>query len=272
LEAWTTGRDYESYVGRWSRGIAPEFVDWLALEPGAGWLDVGCGTGALSSAIVERAAPSRVVGVDPSIGFLSYAVERRAPARGAVADAHALPLVEAAFDACVSGLVLNFLGDPPRAVGEMGRVVRPGGTVAAYVWDYAEGMQLLRLFWDAVVRLDPDAAELDEGRRFPLANPDALAGLFHEAGLSQVESRGIELETRFASFDDLWSPFLGGQGPAPGYVATLNDERRVELAEELSANLPVAEDASITLRARAWAVRGRSGSESRSFLSGGRGT
>jgi SAM-dependent methyltransferase len=259
LDAWTTGEDYESYIGRWSRGVAREFVDWLELPPDSAWLDVGCGTGALSSAVVEGAAPSRVVGVDPSIGFLSYALERRAPARGAVADAHALPFSGGAFDACVSGLVVNFLAEPARALGEMRRVLRPGGTVAAYVWDYAEGMQLLRLFWDAVVRLDPDAVELDEGKRFPLAKPSALTALFDEDGLTAVETRGIEVETRFASFDDVWSPFLGGQGPAPGYVATLSDERRAELAEELSANLPVAEDASVTLRARAWAVRGRSG-------------
>jgi len=258
-DAWTKGEDYESYVGRWSRGVAREFVDWLEVPGGAAWLDVGCGTGALSAAVIERASPSRSVGVDPSAGFLSYAVQRGAPARGAVADAHALPFSGGAFDACVSALVLNFLGDPPRAVGEMRRVVRPGGTVGAYVWDYAEGMQLLRVFWDAVVRLDPGAAELDEGTRFPLADPDELAALFHEAGLSAVETRGIEVETRFVSFDDLWSPFLGGQGPAPGYVATLNDERQTELAEELSADLPVGGDGSITLAARAWAVRGRSG-------------
>jgi SAM-dependent methyltransferase len=259
VDAWTKGEDYESYVGRWSRGVAREFVDWLALPPDAAWLDVGCGTGALSTAVVERAAPSRVVGVDPSAGFLSYAVGHLAPVRGAVADAHALPFVDAAFDACVSGLVLNFLAEPERGVGEMRRVVRPGGTVAAYVWDYAEGMELLRLFWDAVVRLDPGAAKLDEGRRFPLAKTDTLAELFGRVGLEEVETRGIEVETGFESFEDLWSPFLGGQGPAPGYVATLNDERRAELADALRVSVPVQADGTVPLRARAWAVRGTVG-------------
>jgi hypothetical protein len=139
----------------------------------------------------------------------------------------------------------------------MSRVVRAGGTVAVYVWDYADGMQVMRFFWDAAVALDHAAAELDEGRRFPLCAPSALDALFRDAGLDEVDTRAIDVPTRFRDFDDYWSPFLGGQGPAPGYAAALDDRRRTALRERLEATLPVAADGSIPLTARAWAVRGR---------------
>lgn len=256
-DAWTKGDDYESYVGRWSRAVARRFVDWLSLEPRASWLDVGCGTGALAETILELASPSQVVGVDPSEGFLAHAFVNREPGmvRFATADAHALPFADASVDACVSGLVLNFLDEPARALTEMRRVVRPGGTIAAYVWDYAGGMQFMRMFWDTAVALDPAAADLDEGRRFPIAKPAALAELFTRAGLKSVQTRAIEIETHFLDFDDLWSPFLGGQGPAPVYVESLSDERRAELADSLRARVPVEPDGTIALRAQVWAVR-----------------
>lgn len=256
-DAWTRGGEYESYVGRWSRGVARQFVRWLSAEAPASWLDVGCGTGALAETIVELASPSRVVGVDPSEGFLVHASARMEPdiAAFAVADAHALPFADASFDACVSGLVLNFLDEPAQALDEMKRVVQAGGTIAAYVWDYAGEMQFLRKFWDAAAALDPSAADLDEGRRFQIAKPDALAGLFARAGLNGVETRAIEIETRFLDFDDLWSPFLGGQGPAPGYVASLSEEQRAELADRLRTSVPMEPGGSIALLARAWAVR-----------------
>jgi SAM-dependent methyltransferase len=156
----------------------------------------------------------------------------------------------------VSGLVLNFIPQPDRAVTEMTRVTRSGGVVAAYVWDYAGRMQLIRHFFDAAMALDPNAAELDEGRRFPICQPDALSRLFESAGLHNVEVRPIEVSTVFRDFDDYWSPFLGGQGPAPGYVMSLSDERRAALRERIRAGLPFARDGSIPLVARAWSVRG----------------
>ena len=153
--------------------------------------------------------------------------------------------------------MLNFVPQPPRAIAEMARVVRGGGTVAAYVWDYAGKMELMRYFWDAAVALDPAAADLDEGRRFPICHPAPLAELFAQAGLHTVEVRPIDVPTRFRDFDDYWSPFLGGQGPAPGYAMSLSENRRGALADRIRATLPIAEDSSINLIARAWAVRGQ---------------
>ena len=161
------------------------------------------------------------------------------------------------FDAAVAALVLNFLPQPSRAVAEMVRVVRPGGTVAAYVWDYAGKMELMRYFWDAAIALDTKAFDLDEGRRFPICNPTSLAELFTQNELHAVEARPIDVPTRFRDFDDYWSPFLGGQGPAPGYAMSLSEERRSALRENIKAKLPVGPDGSIDLIARAWAIKGR---------------
>ena len=258
-DRWQSGEPYERYVGRWSRLVAREFVDWLDVGAGARWLDVGCGTGALTGVVLERAEPMSVVGVDSSDGFVSHAKAQvdddRAEFR--VGDARELPVADGEADAAVAGLVLNFVPEPERAVAEMRRVLRPGGLAAAYVWDYAERMQLMRYFWDSAAALDPEAAKLDEGPRFPLCHPDALAALFEGAGLEAVETRSVEVPTVFDDFDDYWSPFLGAQGPAPAYVATLSDDARTELRDELQGRLPVADDGSISLVARAWAVRGR---------------
>ena len=258
-DRWESGDPYERYVGRWSRLVAREFVGWLGVPAGARWLDIGCGTGALTGVVLEQAAPSAVVGVDPSEGFVGHARSRindeRAEFR--VGDARELPVADGECDAAVSGLVLNFVPEPEKAVAEMRRVLRPGGLAAAYVWDYAGRMELMRYFWDAAAALDPGAAKLDEGPRFPLCRPEPLHTLFEGSGLSEVETRPIEVPTVFGDFDDYWSPFLGAQGPAPAYVATLADEARTRLRDELRARLPHGDDGSISLVARAWAVRGR---------------
>jgi SAM-dependent methyltransferase len=174
-----------------------------------------------------------------------------------VGDAQALQIHSASFDVVVSGLVLNFVPEPRRAVAEMARVTRPGGSVAAYVWDYAKKMELMRYFWDAAVSLDPVAFGLDEGHRFPICKPPLLTQLFEDAGLQKVEVRSIDIATRFRDFDDYWSPFLGGQGPAPSYAVSLSDDLRGTLRERIRSSLPIAKDGSIPLMARAWAVRGR---------------
>ena len=251
---WASGDLYEPYVGRWSRLVADRFVAWLRPGAGASWLDVGCGTGALTGTVLAAADPASVLAVDRSRGYLEYARRRVAGAGFGVADGVSLPVRDRSVDRVVSGLVLNFLPDPARAVAEMARVCRPGGVVAVYVWDYAEGMQPIRRFWDAAIALDPGAAELDEGRRFPLCRPDRLAAVF--AGLAGVESTGITVPTRFRDFDDYWTPFLGGQGPAPGYCAGLPDDARQRLRDRLRSTLPTAADGSVPLSARAWAVRG----------------
>ncbi|GLZ29402.1 methyltransferase [Lentzea sp. NBRC 105346] len=240
-DVWAVGNAYERYMGRWSRPVAQEFVRWL---PAAGsWLDVGCGTGVLTALLPNA------TGVDASEGFLVTARERVPGATFLHGDAQALPLPDNSFDAVVSGLTVNFVPDPAAAAAEFARVTR--GLAAAYVWDFAEGMELIRIFWEVAAELDPAAVELDEGRRFPLCRPEKLAELW--AGFRDVEVRAIDVPTTFRDFDDYWSPFLGGQGPAPGYVMSLPEEHRTALKERLRERLG---DGEIRLTARAWAVRG----------------
>jgi SAM-dependent methyltransferase len=256
---WALGGAYERYVGRWSRLVAREFLAWLAVANGRRWLDVGCGTGALSQSILEQGAPSTVIGIDASSGFVDHARGRISDPRASfrVGDAQALPFEDAAFDAAVSGLVLNFVPDPARMVGAMRRVVKPGGVVAVYVWDYAGEMQLMRYFWDAAAALDPTARDLAEGLRFPQCRPEPLAELARAAGLDEVTTRSLDVATTFPDFDDYWTPFLGGQGPAPAYCTSLTEERRAALRERIRAALPIRPDGSVALIARAWAVKGR---------------
>jgi SAM-dependent methyltransferase len=256
-DTWERGSPYERYVGRWSRRVAPPFLTWLGVPAGRRWVDVGCGTGALCAAILDRCAPASVTGVEPSAGFLESAkanlVGRATFHRG---SATAIPLPDASADAVVSGLVLNFVPETHAAITEMMRVTRGGGTIGAYVWDYAGAMQLMRLFWDAAVELDPGAAALDEGRRFPLCRPEPLRELFAGAGLGGAEVTAIDVPTPFADFDDYWQPFLGGQGPAPAYAMSLEEAARARLRDRIRERMPVNADGSIALTARAWAVRG----------------
>ena len=257
-DRWVAGDAYEAYMGRWSRPLARVFVEWLQPNPSAHWLEVGCGTGALTSTICDLCQPASIVACDPSEPLIEHARNNIPDARAsfAMAGAEALPRRDGGFDAVVSGLVLNFLPDPAQAVASIRERLRPGGIVAAYVWDYAEGMECLRCFWDEAVALDPRAADLDEGRRFPLCRPPALASLFRAAGLAQVETHLLEIPTDFATFDDYWTPFLRGTGPAPSYVASLEPPSRELLRERLSRRLHAGSDGRIRLRARAWAVRG----------------
>jgi len=256
-DVWASGDSYEPYVGRWSRRVAAEFLDRLAVEPQRRWLDLGCGTGALTASILDRCVPSEVVGVDRSDGYIAWARKHIHDGRARFVVAEATHLPPGEFDVVVSGLVLNFLPDPGAALAAMRSRV-PEGLVAAYVWDYAGRMELMRHFWDAAVELDPAAADLDEGVRFPLCRPDRLEALWHEIGFTDVATWAIDIPTVFRDFTAYWTPFLGGQGPAPGYALSLDDRRRTELRDRIRAGLPFAEDGSIALTARAWAVRGRS--------------
>lgn len=257
-DGWLAGDAYETYMGRWSRPLARAFVEWLNSAPFAHWLDVGCGTGALTAAICDLGEPASVVGCDPSLPFIEHARRQLPDARASfvVAGADALPRRNGGYDAIVSGLVLNFIPDAKGAVSAIRERLRPGGGFAAYVWDYAEGMEFLRYFWDEAAAFDPGAAALDEGRRFPLCRPPALASLLGAAGFAQVESHALVIPTDFATFDDYWAPFLRGTGPGPGYVASLDPAGRESLRERLRRRLPAADDGRIPLRARAWAVRG----------------
>ncbi|HEX5091688.1 MAG TPA: methyltransferase domain-containing protein [Burkholderiales bacterium] len=255
-DTWERGNPYEQYVGRWSRGIAPQFLSWLGVPSGKRWVDVGCGTGALSAAILDRCSPASVTGVEPSEGFLKTARENLA-ARVTLRQGSAteIPLADGAADVIVSGLVLNFVPEPQAALREMARVTGKGGTIAAYVWDYAGRMELMRHFWDAAAELDPAAAKLDEGVRFPLCQPEALSARFAGAGLKDVEVGALDIPTTFEDFEDYWKPFLGGQGPAPAYTMSLDEAARTRLRDRLAERLPTRPDGSIALTARAWAVR-----------------
>ena len=258
-DVWALGPQYEAYMGRWSRPLAVEVVRCLGLPQGLSWLDVGCGTGALTTALLAGAAPARVLGVDPSAGFVASARAGTSDPRAsfAVGDATALPVPDGDVDVVVSGLVLNFVDEPRAAVAEAARAVRPGGTVAAYVWDHAGGgMQMMRLFWDAAGDLDPEARPLHEAARFPGVLPGPLRAMFTAAGLVQVVVEPVVVPTPFSGLDDVWLPLLGGQGSAPGYVATLDEEARAELREELGRRLPVGPDGVARLTGKAWLARG----------------
>ena len=254
---WEQGPAYERYVGRWSRRVASQFLLWLRVPGGLRWLDVGCGTGALSAAILDTCAPATVDGVEPSEGFLEAAVgELGSRVTFHRADASALPLDDASFDVVVSGLVLNFVPDLDAALAEMSRVAVDDGVVGGYVWDYAGRMELMRWFWRAATELDPGAASLDEGARFEDFTPEGLTWRFASAGLVDAEAGTIEVLTKFADFDDYWTPFLGGQGVAPAYAMSIDEPARQRLRGRLRELVPTEPDGSIELVARAWTVRG----------------
>ena len=259
-DTWQQGDAYERYVGRWSSRVAELFLARLDAPAGLRWLDVGCGTGALTAAIVERCAPSDVAGVEPSAGFRAAAVERLG-SRALVlpGDAESIPLPAASVDVVVSGLVLNFVPDADAALAEMTRVAKHGAVIAAYVWDYSDGMEVIGRFWEASARLDSAIDPLREATRFELCRPDPLRELFSRH-LDAVEVEALDLRAEFADFDDYWSPFLGGQGPAPAYAMALDEEHRSALRERLRLLLVdrgAPADGPFTLGARAWMVRGR---------------
>lgn len=246
-------------MGRWSRPLAEEFVRWMAPAPGGHWLDVGTGTGALAAALCRLARPTSVVGCDPSSPFIEAARSGLDDSRVTfqVAGVGALPARDGGYDAVVSALALNFFPDPGRAVEEQLDVLRPGGRIGACVWDYAEGMELLRRFWDAATEVHPEAAALDEAARFPLCNPTSLESLFKGRGVREVRVGSIGVQAVFADLEDYWRPFLGGTGPAPSLVATLSEDRRGALRAALRRRLGARDGAPIRLTARAWAIMGR---------------
>jgi len=257
-DGWNAGDTYDDFMGRWSRPLAGAFIEWVGLPEGGHWLDVGTGTGALAAAICRLARPASVVACDPSAPFVEAAQKALSDPRVTVVQGGtgSLPARAGGYDAVVSGLALNFFPDAGAAVREQMSAVRPGGAVGAFVWDYAEGMEFLRHFWDAATAVEPAAAAQDEGRRFPVCEPGALASLLSAAGAEQVRTTSLSVPTVFRDFEDYWRPFLGGTGPAPAFVASLSEERRNALVSHLEARLPVSDGGAIELQARAWAVVG----------------
>ena len=242
---------YGRLVGRYTPALAAAFCDAVGVTADKTALDVGCGSGALLGELAKRLGPAHVAGVDPSEPFLELA---RLAVPGALlqqAAAEQLPFEDDSFDVAMSQLVVNFMTDPLGGVSEMRRVA--GRVAAGCVWDYADGMTMLRAFFDAALELDPDAP--DEGRTMPYASRDALKGLWKAAGLREVTTGQLVVTADYADFDDYWLPFPHGPGPSGAYAASLDDDQRAALGAILFRRLgsPVG---SFTLSARAWFVRG----------------
>lgn len=257
-ENWGSAAPYELYVGRWSRKVAKEFLDWISVPGGAAWADVGCGTGALAECIIAQCQPRSIAMVDKADGFVSGARQKITDHRVTfdIADATALPWGNDTFDATVSGLVLNFVPNHKSMVSEMARVTKPGGKVAAYVWDYGPGMEMMRHFWDAAIAVSPDDSKLDEAERFPICQSAPLQELFRGIGLRSISCRAIDIPTVFRDFDDYWNPFLGKQGAAPTYLASVDDSTREKIRAVLESRLVPLRDGTIAMTARAWAIQG----------------
>ncbi len=255
---FTLSEGYERFMGRWSRLLAPDYIAFAGIRDGERVLDVGTGTGSVAAVLAAALPSSEIVGLDPSEAFIKYARShlRSERVRFEVGDAQALQHNDASFDHTVSLLVLNFVPDPGKAIGEMRRVTRPGGRVSACVWDYNAGMEMLRFFWDEVVALDPAMEPKDE-RHMKLSREGELGALWRKAGLTEVQERALTIEQRYTSFDDYWAPFLKGAGPGGAYVVSLTDERRRELAARLQKRLlGDRSDGGFALKARAWCARG----------------
>jgi SAM-dependent methyltransferase len=257
-DKWNDANLYESYVGRWSRLVGSKFIGWINQNDNLTWLDVGCGTGALTNTILKLKRPEKVIGIDPSESHIQYVKEYfkiSDRASFVVSDATKLPLQNNSIDVVVSGLVLNFIGDIKKAITEFKRVCRNNGMVCGYVWDYGDKMEMMRYFWDAAISLSEAALEKDEAVRFPICDTDRLTQLFQSEGLCDIETSLIDVPTVFADFDDFWKPFLSGQAPAPGHCMSLSEEARQKLKQKVFESLPVENDGSIHLIARAIAIK-----------------
>ena len=259
IDQWTSGVHYDQWMGRWSRLLAQEFLKWLDRPPGLRWIDVCCGSGMVTEAIVERSAPANVVGVDASAEQIRFAREHRADSKVTfqIADATALPFADSSFDAAVCGLGLNYIPNPSLALEEFRRVIRGDGIAGAYVWDYAHGARFVREFWDAATAIDSEATSFDQALRFPMCTQEGLRSLFEQAKLEEVDVRALDVVTLFSDFDDYWEPLLTGQGSAPNYLAARDEQIRTAIRERLRATLPRNRQGAIEMPARAWAIRGK---------------
>lgn len=253
---WSNTDTYYNYMGRWSSLIAPRFIEWLDVKGGKKWLDIGCGTGELSERIVEKSKPAELHGLDTSEPYVEFATSRIPSGHFTAGSAMDIDHRSNSFDVAVSGLVLNFVPDTQAAIAEMVRVVKPGGLVSSYVWDYAGHMQIMRYFFDIAKSFDEKSAEYDDGIRAPICRPKPLAAAFNDTGLVDVEVTAIDIPTPFEDFDEYWSPFLGGTGSAPKYCMSLAENLRNQIRDAIRQKIPTGPDGEILLAARAWAVKG----------------
>ncbi len=257
MDRWTSGADYDHWMGRWSRLLAQEFLKWLRLPAGLRWIDICCGSGVITETIVEHNAPAVVVGVDVSPEQINFARRHRShpSVTFETSDAMSLPFADASFDVAVCGLGLNYIPNPVQGLEEFQRVIRPGGNLAVYVWDYEHGAKFLREFWDAAAEVDREGTVFDQARRFPMCTKDGLRTLFEQTKLQDITLHTLDVVTRFTSFDDYWEPLLTGQGSAPNYLATRDQKIQAAIREHLRAALPANAEGAIELPARAWAIR-----------------
>ncbi|KAA9104989.1 class I SAM-dependent methyltransferase [Microbacterium rhizomatis] len=245
--------DYDRFMGRYSAGLSGAFADFAGVEAGQRVLDVGCGPGALTSELVSRVGASSVAGVDPSVSYAASARERYPDVRIEVAPAGALPFEDASFDAVLAQLVVHFMADPVHDIREMARVTRPGGIVAACVWDHAGGTSPLSRFWDVLSATDPSApseAALPGTRRGQLG--EYLAA----AGLTAIAETVLTVRVMHPTFEDWWEPYLRGAGPVGSYIESLDDAGRERLERTLRAEMPAA---PFEVTGSAWAARGVAG-------------
>ena len=255
---FATSAGYERFMGRWSRVLAPRHIAFAGVKNGDRVLDVGTGTGSLATAVEANMPASRIIGVDPSEGFIAYAKKNAKSTRISyeVGDAQALKYEDAAFDSTLALLVMNFIPDHNKAISEMRRVTRPQGTISACVWDYDQGMQMLRFFWDEAIALDP-AIEAKDERHMKLSRQGQLSDLWKKAGLNNVKEEALVIDQAYSSFNDYWEPFTKGAGPGGAYVVTLPEDRRRQLEDRIRKRLlGDRADGPFTLKAKAWCVRG----------------
>ncbi len=248
-----SGEAYDSFMGRYSRRLAPLFADAAGVTPGQRALDVGCGPGALTGELAARLGPAAVVAVDPSEPFVAACAARHPGVAARPGTAEATGLDDGSVDVALAQLVLHFVAQPEAAARELARVVRPGGTVAACVWDFEDGMAMLRLFWDSALAVDPTAP--DEARTLRFGRPGEIVELFEQAGMAEVEESTLVVAEGYSGFDDLWSGFLRGIGPAGAWLVAQPDEVRHQVREEALARLGVAPDAPFSLQAVARCAR-----------------
>jgi ubiquinone/menaquinone biosynthesis C-methylase UbiE len=256
----TDAQAYEQLMGRWSARLADQLIAFAGLEPGDRVLDLGCGTGSMALAVAAHPEPAAIVGIDIASPYVAYAAERSGDPRLTflVGDAVAFDLPAASFDRSFSLLALNFMSDPASALQGMRWVTRPGGIIAAAVWDFAGGLVYQRLFWDTAAAIDPDA-DRARSRHFssPLIRPGELADAFEDAGLRKVRSASLTIRMEYADFSDYWEPIANAQGPVGDYVKRLPPDRLGTIAAAVRrAYLAGQPDGPRSMAATAWAARG----------------
>jgi SAM-dependent methyltransferase len=249
----TSGGAYDAFMGRYSHALAIPFADCVGVVAGQTALDVGSGPGALTGELVRRLGAKSVSAFDPSPPFVADCTARYPGVDVRSGRAEAIPFGDNSFDCALAQLVLHFVTNPAQAAAELRRVVRPGGIVAACVWDFAEGMEMLRAFWDAALAVDAGAP--DEARTMRFGRQGEIAELFEAAGLVRIAESTLTVSSAYAGFHELWSGFLAGIGPAGSFCISLPEDRRATLRSELFQRLG-SPDGPFTLTATARCAHG----------------